>query len=646
MLSNRQRQIVAYLSSRHAFVTIAELANKFRVSERTIQYDLTYIETYQEQYHLEVMRNKSLGIKINDQAAVQSSENDALLVHYSKEERRDYILLKLFESVQPVSSNTLAEMLHVSRRTVVEDLKSVQSELSDYSLTLEYIRNKGFVIEGSEKVLREAYAKVVQAYFTHAAPQLGIAPFSQKELEQIRQIVVSSLRSQQLQLVQEAIDGLIFHIVIAIHRARDEFHFDIPDSEYRRLQSTDAFQLALVITQQLESLFNVTFPKTEAAFITLHLLGAKGTHFDAASDGDALGQVIQKFVQQVSAQMGVSFDRDHKLCTSLLTHLQPAMHRMRFGMTHTNPLKEEILHDYQELVAVIQQQVQILEETYDVIFSEDELAYLALHFASSMERVDNTKASRIKVVLLCGSGVGTSQLLKSRIKRIYPELEILDAFSIYDISESFLQSQSIDYIISTVPVDTFSVPAINVSPFLNKDDRAKINQMINAYREATVAHDQLSGPVLKAVLPPKHIVTAQHAADWTAAIYQSVDVLVTSGHVDEQYAQEILAQLDRFGPYMVISPHIALVHAHFEHVRVPVSMAIVHFQEGVAFDHERFDPVKVVIVLATSNAQVHLNALGQLSQLIMNEDDRQHMLEGHKTAMIESIERISREGNL
>ncbi|KIX90861.1 PTS sugar transporter subunit IIA [Staphylococcus microti] len=644
MLSDRQRQIVAYLSSRQTFVTIAELANQFHVSERTIQYDVAYIESFQTVYHIEVVRNKSLGIQIHKKVPVSSADDDVLTVHYSKEERKDYILLKLFESTHPVSSTTLAEMLHVSRRTVVEDLKGVQHELDDYGLNLAYIRNKGFVIEGNERDLRDAYAQVVHTYFNHAAPQLGIAHFSQDELERIRQIVVTALRQQQLQLVQEAIDGLIFHIVIAIHRARDAFHFEIPEAEYQRLQQTEAFQLALEMTSQLEASFDVAFPKTEAAFITLHLLGAKGTQLHAEEAVETLTHTIQRFIQQVSAQIGVPFERDHKLRTSLLTHLQPAIHRMRFGMVHTNPLKDEIMRDYPDLIRVIQQQVKLLENVSQVVFNNDEIAYLALHFASSMERVNHTKATRMKVILLCGSGVGTSQLLKSRIQNIYPELEILDAFSIYDISESFLQSQSIDYIISTVPTHEFSVPSIIVSPFLNKADRKQINQMINAHREATVAHYQLAGPTLKDVLTTAHIVTEQYAENREAAIQQSVDVLVASGHVDAQYAQDILTQLDRFGPYMVISPHIALVHAHFEHVRVPVSMALMHFKDGVDFHHERFDPVKVVIVLATSNAQVHLNALGQLSQLMMDDTERQHLVEGNRTEIIRSIQTVSQEG--
>ena len=38
---------------------------------------------------------------------------------------------------------------------------------------------------------------------------------------------------------------------------------------------------------------------------------------------------------------------DHKLITGLVTHLQPAIHRISFNMQHENPLKQEILREYQ-----------------------------------------------------------------------------------------------------------------------------------------------------------------------------------------------------------------------------------------------------------------------------------------------------------
>lgn len=88
-----------------------------------------------------------------------------------------------------------------------------------------------------------------------------------------------------------------------------------------------------------------------------------------------------------------------------------------------------------------------------------------------MERVVTNKQLMIKVVLLCGSGIGTSQLLKSKLNHLYPEFNIWDAYSIYQLDEKQLIQNNIDYVISTVPCDISVVPVINVDPFINGQSR-------------------------------------------------------------------------------------------------------------------------------------------------------------------------------
>lgn len=103
-----------------------------------------------------------------------------------------------------------------------------------------------------------------------------------------------------------------------------------------------------------------------------------------------------------------------------------------------------------------------------------------------MERGATNKQLMIKVVLLCGSGIGTSQLLKSKLNHLYPEFNIWDAYSIYQLDEKQLIQNNIDYVISTVPCDISVVPVINVDPFINEQSRQKLNQLINDAREKRV----------------------------------------------------------------------------------------------------------------------------------------------------------------
>lgn len=644
VLSKRQHHILTFLLERESFIPIHQLATQFNVSERTIQYDLEYIESMAQKLDLTIFRNKNTGIKIETTMPLNDMTNryTATSIHYSKEERIRYIILKLFESNIPTSSQSLANMVSVTRRTIVDDLKSVQIWLASYNLKLTYIKNKGFIIEGEETHYRKAYASCVHEYFQNHTHQIGHKLFSNKELEDIRLAVTSVLFEANYQLVQSAIDGLIYHILIAIHRAKEKFVFEIPEVEYEKLAKTDQFRVALLIKASLEEKFEIHFPKSEAGFITLHLLGAKTSEMNYASeDVDDLEILTEQLIERISADLGLDLLNDSKLLNGLIVHLRPAIHRLKFDMTHKNPLTDEIHQQYHHMIERLQHHIWGIEENYQICFNRDELAYITLHFASAIERISAITTNAIKVVLLCGSGVGTSQLLKSRIRHIYPELEIVDAYSIYEINETLLKHEGVDYIISTVPFEHESIPVLHVSPFLDKNDRKQMNDIINISREKYVNDIKGLGPTLQDVLPGNRILTCQPSLSRNEAIKQSVGALVDDQIVDDIYAEEIIEQLDAFGPYMVISPHIALLHAKPTHVKGSVGFSIVHYKGGIHFEHNQYDPVFIIVTLATAQPQIHLNALRQFSELVMDEQYRNKLFLGDMNEIMHCINEVS-----
>ena len=646
MLSKRQQQILTFLLEKESFITIHKLALQFNISERTIQYDLEYLESMAEQLSLKITRNKNEGVRIVTHSNFLNKETQRfsnISMHYSKEERVLYIILKLFESVEPTSSQSLATLVSVSRRTIVEDLKRVQTWVESQSLQLEYIKNKGFVIKGDEARYRKAYADRVNVYFQTHTPNIGQQLFSNKELESIRRTVTETLFKTQYQLVQSAIDGLIYHILIAIHRTKEDFTFDIPLAEYEKLAQTSQFIVAKQIQTQLEKIFNISFPKSEAAFITLHLLGAKTSDISGNnSELDELEIMVEQLIERMSGDLGIDLMVDNKLLTGLIVHLRPAIHRLQFEMSHPNPLKNEVQKEYVQLIDSIKRHIWGIEEQFHVSFTEDELSYITLHFASAMERISKQDSKTIKVILLCGSGIGTSQLLKSRLDHIYPELEVVDAYSIYEVTDTLIKHEGIDYIISTVPFEQATVPIVKVSPFLNKNDRRQLNEIINNAREKYVDETKRIGPNLKDVLLDSRILTQQKWVSRDIAIRQSVKLLEDDGIVDCVYADDIMKQLDTFGPYMVISPHIALIHANHDHVTKSVGFSFIHYKEGITFDHNTYDLVYIIVTLATKQPQVHLNALRQLSELIMDDEARNVMLSGDKEQIIKCINEVSK----
>ncbi len=634
MLSYRQIEILYLLIHEQTFIPINTIANQLGVSPRTIQYDIAYIEQYAETYHYNVSRNKAAGIKVttaNTTILNELEHNLTNQIHFSKDERLTHIALKLFETTDPVSTKQLAHDVNVSRRTIADDIKMIQAQLDQYHLKLNYVHNKGFNIIGEEDHYRKAYAHFIHQYMKQAAPFIEADIFNSESIALVRRAIIKTLNSENYHLVQSAIDGLIYHILIAIQRLNENFSFDIPINEIDKWRHTNQYAIASKMIENLKRSCSVTFPESEIIFITLHLLGSKMTDCTISTninEQHVLSENIQEFITCVSQELGIDMSNDHKLHTSLLTHIKPAIHRIKYDMIQANPLKQEVYKRYPQVVDAISKHISTIEKDTAISFNEDELTFIAIHFASSMERGATNKQLMIKVVLLCGSGIGTSQLLKSKLNHLYPEFNIWDAYSIYQLDEKQLIQNNIDYVISTVPCDISVVPVINVDSFINEQSRQKLNQLINDAREKRVIKMATEGKSLADLLPEHRISVNTQSLSINEAVTVSVQPLKKDDIVGPNYIEAILNQFEQFGSYMVISPHISLIHAGTEYVHNGVGFSLTYFTEGVEFGSKANDPVYLVITLATDHPNAHLKALGQLSELLSNELSRQDFLDG------------------
>jgi mannitol/fructose-specific phosphotransferase system IIA component (Ntr-type)/galactitol-specific phosphotransferase system IIB component len=113
--------------------------------------------------------------------------------------------------------------------------------------------------------------------------------------------------------------------------------------------------------------------------------------------------------------------------------------------------------------------------------SEEDIGYIALHFAASLER--DIMNNNIKVIIVCSSGVGTAELIKSRIMKNMPNVSVIGVYPEYMLD--VLDLSGIDLIISTVETINFNIDKeiVNVSPLLLREDIVKLNEHISRQRE-------------------------------------------------------------------------------------------------------------------------------------------------------------------
>lgn len=648
MFTPRQKRIIHYLIHQERFTQIKTLAKMFNVSDRTIQYDLEHIEDEVGTSNAEIIRIKSKGVMIKSDSDIYNLISDVTedeIKYYSPDERFEQILLMLFESMEPISSGRLSSFLNVSRRTIVDDLKIVNRWLEERFLELSYLKNKGFKIAGEEQPFRESYVEILVHHYKDLDTPLHLKFVGKNAIPQIYEAIEVGLNKADHSLMQSSIDGLVFHIAISLHRLRNDFKVEMPEKELKKLVDKREFKVAIIIQKEIERVFEIQFPISEAGYIALHLLGARQSvdvEFDDFEEDDSLRTTIIDFLKHITRQMGVTVDKDQKLIEGLIIHLKPAIYRMKYGFRNDNPLLEEINSRYPDIVYAIEASLYLLEDEFDVEFNEHEIAFIAIHVGSSIERKSESKSTDLNVLLICGSGIGTSQLLKTRINSYYPELNIIDVLAYTNLKESYFQDKEIDLIVSTIFMDHQPVKVINVSPFLGREDRDKLNSVINEHRENIVQKTIEIGPSLDQLLMPQHILWEIESHNWEDAIKETVAPLIQDSIVQPDYSDEIIKQFNMYGPYMVIGKNIALIHAStHKHVN-QTGYSFVKLKHPVIFGHSRYDPVIYVICLATTSPKIHLNALRQLSFILMDNAQMERLSHHGKSGLIESINEVSK----
>lgn len=103
--------------------------------------------------------------------------------------------------------------------------------------------------------------------------------------------------------------------------------------------------------------------------------------------------------------------------------------------------------------------------------SIDEVSYLATYFQAAIERNMSSK----RVIVVCHTGYGTSQLLAARLKREFPEWTIVDIVPMHQLSKRNLDD--VDFVISTVNLDLKDKLHIVVSVLLMESDINNIKML-------------------------------------------------------------------------------------------------------------------------------------------------------------------------
>ncbi|MBO0587384.1 BglG family transcription antiterminator [Sporosarcina sp. E16_8] len=490
-ISAREKIILDELIDRNEEVTIKELSEKIAVSPRTIHRDLNTLEKLLRAYNLELIRKTGVGIQIvgveTDKEILKQKLNTFSSREYTLDERQTMILCTLYESSEPVKLFALANEIGVAIATISADLLKLEEQLKPFKLLIVKKRGYGIEISGSEKAKRRAMSYVIAKTlkedelfsFTKERIQKKSGnqenPISKRLLHLVdrEKILIIEDVMQQLNRVlpfpitDNAYVGLIVHLTLAIERIMLGENIQMDTVYLEQLTKEPEYHIAQEIIAKLSARFQIEIPKAEIGYITMHLQGAKLRHNEGQLlEASNLETFIhaKKLIQCMEDATGEDLMDNAPLLEGLVTHLKPAIYRIRQDMGITNPLLKSIRKDYEELF-------QIVKNAVGKVFPElqipnEEIGYLVMHFGSVLLGVKGEKD--LKAYIVCSSGIGTSKMLVSRLQREIPEIAEIANVSLFELNE--LQISDRDLVISTIYLQDFTKEYLIVSPFMTEEE--------------------------------------------------------------------------------------------------------------------------------------------------------------------------------
>lgn len=125
---------------------------------------------------------------------------------------------------------------------------------------------------------------------------------------------------------------------------------------------------------------------------------------------------------------------------------------------------------------------------------------------------------------------------------------------------------------------------------------------------------------MEEIIEKSDIQVGLHASDYKEAILMASAPLIEEKKITKRYAEMMIESLETLGPYIVLMPGFALAHsAPCEEVKENC-LSIAIFYEGIDFKSDK-GLVRVVMVLASTDGESHVEKLSKIASKLMNDDD-------------------------
>jgi len=483
----REQELLMYLSKKQDFVTSEELMEVLDVSQKTVYRLINKINNEYVDGPL-ILSERGRGYKLDYEKFInyQKGLNQYKDGQYTPHERRIRIMEELLlSSPKPISVYQLFSHFHVGESVIFNDEQIMSEVLKKYNLVLER-KNRTLAILGEEANIRKAIKDINEIFNVIDIDDLK----RNKELNFNRYDVFFIL--DQLKKIEEDLDitipypynvNIFSHLYILLSRTRKVptrlYPDKISEQVLENMKNDILYPVAKEVIQNIEKYLNSPLPEIEIYFLYQYLVSSRmqGSIAKTSTFSADVVNVTKTYIEGMSSCLGIELD-SQSLFVELANHIKPMLNRLQHNIRVKNSLLSQIKVTYENVFNAVKKVSEMVSERFNLPeINDDENGFITLYFAKAIETGQHLRP--IKTLIMCTTGIGTSELLQAKVSKKFPEIEIVDVISTSNTQKSKDKYPEAELILSTVHMkEDVPIPYLLVSAMFTNDDQDRLRKKI------------------------------------------------------------------------------------------------------------------------------------------------------------------------
>lgn len=605
MFEFNQKKLLNILITSDAPIKIDDLQAAMKLKKRAIYNLINKVNEELSFYKLSSIQNiRSKGYLLDEEEkkkinSILERENNAEFLRPT--DRVNYLISWLTYPQSVVHVNDIMQVFDISRNSVFNDLNAVKKVIEKYKLTLEFDNKQGYYIQGKGMTVRS----LLLYHLNQLINAIGINRLHFIDEEKVNEYC-RRLEKVAMESGTQINSAKFFAYGVLLEKVKDIGEkFDFSILELKELTNSKELEC-------IDKYFQ-DFKVHERLYLAIQMLESRASSLIKLENEEsdiALLKLAHTVVETFENLSLVYLDKRASLINSLYIHFKLSKYYHKLNIEVNNPLIDDVKENYANLFNIIKMICEQMDSEFPFPLTDGELTYITMHFGGYIKSRKSKIFRKIKVIVVCPSGISTSTLLKREIQNIYSNVEVIDCTTVENID----RYHDINFIVSTVNIQS-NIPWIKVHTILNQDDKNRIASMVLQHygvydlnvNNVDSFYDQLKTFIipekmeafkkfyfhylqegqtlvdgheedeksLYQLLDTNNIIfNTDSKLNWRDAIRKSAKPLLDMEIITANYVDKMIETLEMNGFYILLKNHVAIAHAKPEDGAMKIGLSI------------------------------------------------------------------------